>query len=139
MNISIFGLGYVGCVGMGCLASQGHRMIGVDVSQEKVSLINQGKPTIVEKDIDQLIAEGFQKGLISATTDYKDAVLRTDISFLCVGTPSAENGHLDLSYIMQTAHQIGEALREKQSFHVVVIRSTVFPGTNQKMTEIIEQ
>ena len=139
MNISIFGLGYVGCVGIGCLASQGHRMVGVDVSEEKVSLINQGLPTIVEKDIDGLISAGVSQGLIRATTDYCDAVRTTDISFLCVGTPSADNGHLNLTYILQTARQIGEALRGKDDFHIVVIRSTVFPGTNRKITEIIEQ
>lgn len=139
MNISIFGLGYVGCVGIGCLSKQGHTMVGVDVSDVKVELINQGKPTIVEKDIEALISEGHQAGRIRATKDYRDAVLSTDISFLCVGTPSSENGHLDLTYIMQTAHQIGQALKEKTGFHIVVIRSTVFPGTNAKMTAIIEQ
>ena len=139
MNISIFGLGYVGCVGIGCLSKQGHTMVGVDVSDVKVDLINQGKPTIVEKDIDALISEGHQAGRIRATKDYKDAVLSTDISFLCVGTPSSENGHLDLTFILQTAHQIGQALKEKEGFHIVVIRSTVFPGTNAKMTAIIEQ
>lgn len=139
MNISIFGLGYVGCVGIGCLSKQGHTMVGVDVSDVKVELINQGKPTIVEKDIEALINEGHQVGRIRATKDYRDAVLSTDISFLCVGTPSSENGHLDLTYIMQTAHQIGQALKEKTGFHIVVIRSTVFPGTNAKMTAIIEQ
>ena len=139
MNISIFGLGYVGCVVIGCLSKQGHTMVGVDVSDVKVELINQGKPTIVEKDIEALISEGHQAGRIRATKDYHDAVLSTDISFLCVGTPSSENGHLDLTYIMQTAHQIGKALKEKIGFHIVVIRSTVFPGTNAKMTAIIEQ
>jgi len=139
MNISIFGLGYVGCVGIGCLSKQGHTMVGVDVSDVKVDLINQGKPTIVEKDIEELISNGHKAGRIRATKDYRDAVLSTDISFLCVGTPSSENGHLDLTYILQTAHQIGQALKEKNGFHIVVIRSTVFPGTNAKMTAIIEQ
>lgn len=139
MKISIFGLGYVGCVGIGCLSKQGHTLVGVDVSDIKVDLINQGKPTIVEKDIDALISEGHQAGRIRATKDYRDAVLNTDISFLCVGTPSSENGHLDLTYILQTAHQIGQALKDKEQFHIVVIRSTVFPGTNAKMTAIIEQ
>lgn len=138
MNISIFGLGYVGCVGIGCLASQGHKMIGVDVSDVKVNLINSGKPTIVEKDIDELIKKGFDEGRISATLDYKQAVLNTDISFICVGTPSAENGHLNLNFIYQTAKEIGESLKDKNAFHIVVIRSTVFPGTNAKISEIIE-
>lgn len=139
MNISIFGLGYVGCVGMGCLAKQGHRMVGVDVSEEKVRLINSGKATIIEKDIDELIESGYDAGLISATTDYKKAVAVTDISFLCVGTPSGKDGHLNLEYICETGRQIGEALREKDSFHIIVIRSTVFPGTNDKLSSIIEQ
>lgn len=138
MNISIFGLGYVGCVGIGCLASQGNKMIGVDVSDVKVDLINSGKPTIVEKDIEELIAKGYKDGKISATLDYKYAVKNSDISFICVGTPSAENGHLNLNYIYQTAKEIGEALKDKDAFHIVVIRSTVFPGTNAKISEIIE-
>ena len=137
MNISIFGLGYVGCVGMGCLASQGHKIIGVDVSDTKVELINQGVPTIVEKDIDKLIMDGHKKGMVSATKDFVKAVHSSDISFICVGTPSSDNGHLDLTYIMKTAEQIGEALKEKTGFHVVVIRSTVFPGTNEKVGQLI--
>ena len=139
MNISIFGLGYVGCVGIGCLAKQGHRMTGVDVSKAKGDLIDSGKATIIEKDIDALIADGHEKGLISATTDYRKAVHGTDISFLCVGTPSGRDGHLNLDYICETARQIGEALRDKEGFHIVVIRSTVFPGTNARITSIIEK
>lgn len=139
MNISIFGLGYVGCVGMGCLAAKGHKVVGVDVSDEKIRLINSGMPTIVERDIDKLIAEAHKSGVIRATKDFVDAVLSTDISFLCVGTPSAGNGHLDLSYIMQTAREIGEALKQKDGFHIIVIRSTVFPGTNAKVSGIIEE
>ncbi len=138
MNISIFGLGYVGCVGMGCLSKQGHYMIGVDVSDEKVNRVNSGLPTIVENDIDTLMADGFQQNRIRATKDYKEAVLNTDISFICVGTPSSDNGHLNLEYIYQTAREIGEALITKSTFHIVVIRSTVFPGTNAKVSELIE-
>ncbi|MDO5340877.1 MAG: nucleotide sugar dehydrogenase [Bacteroidia bacterium] len=139
MNISIFGLGYVGCVGMGCLAAKGHNVVGVDVSEEKIRLINDGKPTIVEKDIDVLIEKAHREGMIKATNDYVSAVKDTEISFLCVGTPSAPNGHLNLDFIMQTAREIGEALRQKDSFHVVVIRSTVFPGTNAKVSSLIEE
>ena len=122
---------------MGCLASQGHKIIGVDVSDKKVELINQGVPTIVEKDIDKLIMDGHKKGMVSATKDFVKAVHSSDISFICVGTPSSDNGHLDLTYIMKTAEQIGEALKEKTGFHVVVIRSTVFPGTNEKVGQLI--
>lgn len=139
MNISIFGLGYVGCVGIGCLASQGHKMIGVDVSEEKVTLIKNGKPTIIEEGIAELIRKGHEKGLITATKDYRDAVRNTDISFLCVGTPSGPDGHLNLGYIVETGRQIGSAMKEKEAFHIIVIRSTVFPGTNERITAIIEQ
>ncbi len=139
MKISIFGLGYVGCVGMGCLAQSGHTLIGVDVAPEKVERINNGQATIVEKDIDDIIAKAHASKTIRATHDYKDAVHNTDISFLCVGTPSTDKGHLNLDYIYQTAKEIGEALAEKQSFHIVVIRSTVLPGTNNAISTIIEE
>jgi GDP-mannose 6-dehydrogenase len=139
MIISIFGLGYVGCVGMGCMAQSGHTVIGVDVAPEKVERINSGQATIVEKDIDELIANAHALKLIRATHDYKEAVLHSDISFLCVGTPSTDKGHLNLDYIYQTAKEIGEALKEKSTFHVVVIRSTVLPGTNDKLSAIIEK
>ena len=139
MNISIFGLGYVGCVGMACLAKQGHNMIGVDVSEEKVNRVNSGQSTIIENGIDALMDYGFKHNLIRATKDYNEAVLKTDISFICVGTPSSDNGHLNLEYIYQTAHEIGEALTKKNTFHLVVIRSTVFPGTNLKVGELIEE
>ncbi len=139
MNISIFGLGYVGCVGMGCLAKQEHNIVGVDVSDEKIRLINGGKPTIVEQNIDELISTAYQKGIIRATKDYMDAVASTDISFICVGTPSAPNGHLNLQHIFLTAENIGKALAKKNGFHVIVIRSTVFPGTNAKVGKIIAE
>ena len=138
MKISIFGLGYVGCVSLGCLAKNGHQVIGVDINQLKVDLINNGKPTIVEKDIDAIIAEEFAKGKISATTSAKQAVLETEVSIICVGTPSSREGHLNLKFIRKTAEQIGQALREKDDFHVVVIRSTVMPGTNLELGKIIE-
>jgi GDP-mannose 6-dehydrogenase len=138
MEISIFGLGYVGCVSLGCLAKNGHNVIGVDVNQFKVDLINQGLPTIVEKDIDSIILEEFKRGKITATVFAEEAVLNSEVSILCVGTPSSPQGHLNLSYIYKTAEQIGEALAKKDSFHVVIIRSTVMPGTNKKIGEIIE-
>lgn len=139
MRISIFGLGYVGCVGLGCLAKNGHTVIGVDINEVKVDLINRGLPTIVEKDIDTIVQEEFRNGKISATSDSKKAVLNSDISIICVGTPSSPQGHLNLSYIYKTAEQIGEALKEKDEFHTVVIRSTVLPGTNKKIGAIISQ
>ncbi|WP_114778206.1 UDP-glucose dehydrogenase family protein [Botryobacter ruber] len=139
MEISVFGLGYVGCVSLGCLAKNGHHVTGVDVSAFKVELVNRGKPTILEKDIDAIFKEGYEKGRISATMSAADAVKNTELSIICVGTPSSPHGHLNLSYIYKTAEQIGEALRAKDSFHTVVIRSTVLPGTNQKIGEIIEE
>lgn len=139
MNISIFGLGYVGCVSLGCLANNGHHVIGVDVSDFKVDLINRGMPTILEKDIDTIIKKGYDQGRISATLCAEEAVCNTDLSIICVGTPSSPHGHLNLSYIYTTAEQIGEALKKKDSFHTVVIRSTVLPGTNQRFGEILEE
>jgi GDP-mannose 6-dehydrogenase len=138
MKISVFGLGYVGCVSLGCLAKNGHEVIGVDVNTTKVDLINEGKATIVEKDIDEIILEQYSAGRIQATTDYKEAIRQSEISILCVGTPSTLKGHLNLNYIHKTAEQIGEALKEKQAFHTVVIRSTVLPGTNERVGAIIE-
>ena len=151
MKISIFGLGYVGCVGAACLAKLGHHVIGVDVNENKVNLMNQGKPTIIEEGIAELCAEAHEKGLMRATTDVKEAVLNTDVSFIVVGTPSSKEGHLNLNYIYAVAKQIGEALRDKTSAigdcrleignlkHIVAIRSTVLPGTNEKVGEIIAQ
>ena len=122
---------------MGCLAQNGYSVTGVDILPDKVDLINQGIPTIVEKDIDKIIAEQHRAGRISATTDYIRAVQETEISIICVGTPSTPEGHLDLSHIFNTVKQIGEALKQKNEFHIVVIRSTVLPGTNKKAGEII--
>ena len=139
MNISIFGLGYVGCVSLGCLARNGHNVIGVDIQEMKVNLINSGKPTIIEKEIDEIIEEQYKKGKICATLDYKEAVNNSEISILCVGTPSTINGHLNLDHIFETARQIGEALASKKEFHTVVIRSTVLPGTNENVAGIIEE
>lgn len=138
MRISIFGLGYVGCVSAGCLASKGHHVIGVDVMDSKVQQINNGIPTIIEKGIVDLVKVANQNGRLSATTSVKDAVLDTDLSIISVGTPSARNGHLNLSHIYQVAKEIGQALAEKNGFHVILIRSTVLPGTNKLVTKMIE-
>ncbi len=139
MNISIFGLGYVGCVSLGCLAKNGHQIIGVDVSEQKVNLINSGKATIVEKDIDSILNEQFENGRISATNNYIEAINNTNLSIVAVGTPSSTNGHLDLSYIFKVAKNIAEGLKDKDEFHVIVIRSTVMPGTCSKVASIIEK
>jgi len=138
MNISIFGLGYVGCVSLGCLSNNGHNVIGVDVVDHKIDLINSGKPTIIEKDIDEIISKQHKKGRISAAKDSGLAVKETELSFICVGTPSSETGQLNLKYVYKVAEDIGKSLKNKEDFHVVIIRSTVMPGTNKKIGEIIE-
>ena len=153
MKISIFGLGYVGCVGAACLAKLGHNVIGVDVNENKVNLMNQGKPTIIEEGIAELCAEAHEKGLMRATMDVAEAVRETDVSFIVVGTPSSKEGHLNLSYIYNVAQQIGHALKDKTKVigdlslvngdcklrHIVAIRSTVLPGTNEKVGKMIEE
>ncbi|HNW57752.1 MAG TPA: nucleotide sugar dehydrogenase [Bacteroidales bacterium] len=139
MDISIFGLGYVGCVSIGCLAKSGHHIIGVDVSQTKVNQINSGCATIIEKDIDHIIAEQRKSGRIEATTDPIDAVLRSEISIVAVGTPSSDKGHLDLQYIFNVAEEIGKALSKKSKFHIIAIRSTIMPGTCDKFAGIVEK
>ncbi|MGV7223006.1 MAG: nucleotide sugar dehydrogenase [Nitrospinales bacterium] len=138
MNISIFGLGYVGCVSLGCLAKNGHLVIGVDLNSTKVDFINQGKASIVESEIDRIISRQHKSGNISATTNSLNAVMESSISIICVGTPSTDNGHLELGAIFNVAKEIGTALKSKDSFHVIVIRSTVLPGTNEKVVQIIE-
>lgn len=139
MNISIFGLGYVGCVGAACLAKMGHHVIGNDISENKVDLINQGKPTIIEAEIGELVEKAHNDGLLEATMDYHYAVHQSEISFIVAGTPSTKNGHLNLNYIYEAARRIGGALTDKETFHIIAIRSTVLPGTNRKVGEIIEE
>ncbi len=139
MVISIFGLGYVGCVSLGCLAKDGNKVIGVDIESNKVDLVNKGLPTIIESEIAEIISEKHSEGMISATTDYRTAVMQSDVSMVCVGTPTTEQGHLDMKSIFAVARQIGEVLREKESFHTIVIRSTVQPGTNAKVGQIIAE
>lgn len=127
--ISVFGLGYVGCVSAACFARVGHDVIGVDVSQTKVDLVNAGKSTIVEDGIAELVAQVRGEGRLRATTDVREAVAASDISLVAVGTPSRSNGSIDLSFVERVAEQIGEAIAGKGTFHTVVIRSTVMPGT----------
>ena len=129
MKVSIFGLGYVGAVSAGCLAHGGHDVIGVDPVQTKVDLINRGQSPIVEQDIGEIIAFNVEEGRLRATQDPDEAILETDLSFVCVGTPSQTNGNLDLMYIRRISAQIGQVLRQKSSRHTVVIRSTIVPGT----------
>ncbi len=133
MKISIFGLGYVGAVSAGCLASDGHTVIGVDPNKTKVDLINQGHTPIIEKDIGEMIAATVKSGLLRATADVRDAVLSSDMSLICVGTPSQLNGNLDLSHVRKVCQEIGAAIKEKDAFHVVVARSTMLPGSMRSL------
>lgn len=127
--ISVFGLGYVGCVSSACFANEGHQVIGVDVSKTKVDMINAGKATIVESGIAEMVADVVRSGRLRATTDVATAVHESDISLVCVGTPSRSNGSIDLRYVERVCQDIGAALKTKTSRHTVVIRSTVLPGT----------
>src|SRR5215212_6899589 len=129
MNVSVFGLGYVGSVSAACFAQDGHTVVGVDVNPDKVASLNEGRSPIVEKGLDELIRDNTANGRLRATTSTKEAVRATDLSLICVGTPSRRNGSLDLSYLERVSEQIGEALADKDSYHVVVVRSTVLPGT----------
>ena len=133
MKVSIFGLGYVGAVSAGCLANEGHEVIGVDPVQTKVDLINSGRSPIIEADISEIISSSVKQGRLRATTDHVSAIRETELSFVCVGTPSQPNGNLDLRYIRRICEQIGEALKAKSARHTVVIRSTILPGTMHKI------
>jgi GDP-mannose 6-dehydrogenase len=129
MKISVFGLGYVGTVCAGCLAKDGHKVIGVDPNSYKVNLINQGASTIIEDDIGDIVKAAVAGKHLSATDNFNDAIAKTDISLVCVGTPSQSNGDLDISQLKRVCIQIGNALKNKSMSHLVVIRSTVIPGT----------
>ncbi len=129
MKISIFGLGYVGAVSAGCLAKEGHQVIGVDPYQPKVDLINSGQTPVIEQDIGEIISGTVKAGTLRATTDVHEAVNNSEMSFICVGTPSLLNGGLDLKYVRKVCEEIGSILKTKDSFHVVVARSTMLPGS----------
>lgn len=129
MDISIFGLGYVGAVSAGCLATDGHTVVGVDPNPAKVDLINAGRAPIVEDAIGDMIASTVQSGRLWATHSAREAVHETNVSLICVGTPSQANGNLDLSYVRRVCQDIGQALRDKPEYHVVVVRSTMLPGS----------
>jgi GDP-mannose 6-dehydrogenase len=122
-------MGYVGTVSAGCLAQEGHEVIGVDPVPTKVDLINAGNSPIIEEHIGELIAATVKSGRLRATCDQEQAIRDTELSFVCVGTPSQANGNLDLTYIRRVCEQIGKALKKKSSHHTVVIRSTILPGT----------
>lgn len=129
MRISVFGIGYVGVVSCGCLAELGHEVIGVDVAAEKVAMLAAGRSPIVEELIDTLIADAVRQGRLTATDDVVDAVNRTDVSFISVGTPSSPDGSVALGAVDAVVAAIGRAIRGKAGPHTVVMRSTVPPGT----------
>jgi GDP-mannose 6-dehydrogenase len=129
MNVSVFGLGYVGTVSATAFAADGHNVVGVDVNPAKVDAINQGRSPIVEPGLDALLADVVAARRLRATMNTCDAILESDVSLICVGTPSRRNGSLDLSYLTRVVEQIGDALTRKNGYHVVVVRSTVLPGT----------
>jgi GDP-mannose 6-dehydrogenase len=129
MKVSVFGLGYVGSVSAASFAADGHTVVGVDVNPDKVASLTEGRSPIVEKGLDELIRDNVANGRLRATTDTADAVAATDLSLICVGTPSRRNGSLDLAYLERVCEQIGDSLKDKDSYHVVVVRSTVLPGT----------
>jgi len=129
LKISIFGLGYVGSVSAACFAASGHSVVGVDVNPTKVEIINSGKSPIVEAGLEPLIAEGVKAGSLKATTDVLRAALDTDVSLICVGTPSNPNGSLDLRHVKRVSEQIGAGIKAKDTRHIVAVRSTMLPGT----------
>src|SRR5580700_6597738 len=133
MRVSVFGLGYVGTVSAGCLADDGHEVVGVDPIQTKVDLINQGRTPIIESEIAEIIGVNVKSGRLRAVVDPEEAIQGTDLSFVCVGTPSQPNGNLDLRFIRRICEQIGAALKNKNARHTVVIRSTILPGTMHKI------
>src|SRR2546426_8225543 len=132
-SISIFGLGYVRTVTAACFSSRGHKVVGVDPNATKIERIQAGTSPIIEAAIQDMIADSHRKGLISATLDPIEAIMATDISFISVGTPSQRNGKLDLSHVSNVSADIGRALKQKQSFHWIVVRSTVLPGTTERV------
>ncbi len=139
-TISIFGLGYVGSVSIACLADNGHKVIGVDVSSTKVEMIREGHSPIIEEGLDELLKKGVNAGRIRATQDSVEAVHASAVSFICVGTPSHTNGSLNLTYVQRVCEEIGQALATKSGYHVVVARSTMLPGsTEEVLIPILEQ
>src|SRR5947209_8205174 len=132
MKVSVFGLGYVGSVSAASFAADGHQVIGVDINADKVAAINAGRSPIVEPGLDDLLARNAAEGRVRATTSTADAIRETEVSLLCVGTPSRRNGSLDLTYLERVSEEVGTALRDKADYHVVVVRSTVLPGTTHQ-------
>ena len=133
MRITVLGLGYVGAVVAGCLARRGHEVIGVDSEPAKVALLNAGRSPIIERDIEEIIAEEVAVGRLAATMDVAAAVTRSDLIMVCVGTPSRANGEIDLRHVRRVCEQIGATLRSHGGAPVVVVRSTLLPGTTRAL------
>ncbi len=136
-TISVFGLGYVGCVLAACLAERGHNVIGVDVNTMKVESLNRGESPLIEPGLGDLIHKNVNAGRLKATQDTEWAVLNSDLSFICVGTPSNANGSLNTDYVTRVCEDIGSGLAKKNAFHIVVVRSTLLPGTTEEMLQPI--
>lgn len=132
-RISVFGIGYVGIVSAACLARDGHEVIAVDVDPDKVEALNAGRPPIVENGLDELVAQVVESGALRATTSAAEAVAGTDVSFVCVGTPSAPDGSVGLKYVVSVCEDLGRAMKDKDRFHAVVMRSTIVPGTMEEV------
>ncbi|VVB60905.1 UDP-glucose 6-dehydrogenase AglM [uncultured archaeon] len=131
MNLSVIGTGYVGLVTGACFAKLGHHVTCVDIDKEKIRKINSSVSPIFEEGLDSLLLT--YKDKIAATDDYSSALQKSDITFICVGTPSLKNGNIDLTFIKESTKQIAAVLKNKNSYHLVVVKSTVLPGTTQEV------
>jgi GDP-mannose 6-dehydrogenase len=140
MNISIFGMGYVGCILAAGHSSQGHKIMGVDIDQKKLDILNQGKSPVIEKDIENYIKDSVLKELLKTTTNVKEAINNTEISLISVGTPCRENGEINLNFTIKVCEEIAKSLKDKNTYHLIVFKSTLFPGTvESKLIPIIEE
>ena len=142
MKISVFGLGYVGAVSCGCLAELGHDVIGVDVSESKVALVNEGRSPIIEPQLPEILGRAWQAGKISATIDAAEAVRGSDLAFVCVGTPSSSTGGVDDRYLKQVMTEIGAAIRTgppNAAPYVVAVRSTCLPPVHRRLQAILAE
>lgn len=140
MNISIFGMGYVGCILAAGHTSQGHKIIGVDINKEKLEIINNGKSPVVEKGINDYISKAVKERLLETTTSVTKAIKNSEISLISVGTPSKENGEINLNFTIKVCEEIAKALKEKQNYHLIAFKSTLFPGTvEDKLIPLIEK
>jgi GDP-mannose 6-dehydrogenase len=140
VKVSVLGLGYVGCVSAACLARDGHTVVGVDVNPRKLELVASGRSPVIEPGLDELVQQAVEEGRIRVTDDVAEAVKATDVSLICVGTPGNRNTSIDLRQVENTSRQIGAAIRENGRYHVIVVRSTVLPGTvGENVVPLLEE